>query len=273
MVDWGARTREIAQKFGLDPDLFWRQIKQESNFDPAAYNSRSGATGIAQIVPRWHPTVNAKDPEASLQYAANWVRSLTESYAKAGKSNPTAYALVAYNAGPGRAAQWDGTRAGLMRLIPDGETAKYLDAILGPQWAGGGSPSPIPGLPSERPSWWPSGWDWPPLSGSWPTLPSLPGADDLAGLIWDTVNGIRTRIRETIMSKAKESAAYFGGPVAFWAVGLARVFFGLLGLALTAVRVADRPLQTARKGLALVTPQGRMGKAAGAGAAAAGAIL
>src|SRR5262245_33155533 len=65
-----AYAREAAGRAGLDPDLFERQIQQESGFDPDAFNDASGATGVAQLVPRFHPDVDPHDPRASLEYAA-----------------------------------------------------------------------------------------------------------------------------------------------------------------------------------------------------------
>lgn len=278
MVDWSARTKEIAAKFGLG-DWFWRQIKQESNFNPLAYNAQSGATGIAQIVPKWHPKVNAKDPEASLQYAANWMRELIATYTRQGKQNATAWALAAYNWGPGNVDGWNGKRESLPK-----ETRDYLDVTLGRDWTGGGS-IVIPGLPTDRPSWWPTGWDWPPTAPGLPTLPTLPGwpqlpdlstADRIAAVIWETIDGLRKRVRETILAKAQEMAAFWGGPVAFWVVGLAFVTFGLLGLALAGLGAVNRANVQRAKTLGQFAKLARGGAArngAAAGAAAAGAVL
>lgn len=253
MVDWSARTKEVGAKFGLG-DWFWRQIRTESKFDPNAYNSKSGATGIAQIIQRYHPTVNPRDPEASLNYAANWMRQLIAQYTSAGKSNPTAYALAAYNWGPGNVQTWNGKR----ETLP-AETRLYLDEALGKDWNGGGGGGiTLPGLPTIP---------------TIPGLPTLPSVDAAGQWVWEFVDGLRERVRTALVTKAKEMAAFWGGPVAFWLVGLAFLFFGLLGLALSGLRASERVQQTARKTLAVVVPQGRAGRAATAGAAAAGAIL
>lgn len=123
MPDLRVYAREAARRAGCDPDLFERQIQQESGFDPAAFNAGSGATGVAQIVPRFHPGVDPHDPLASLDYAAEWMARLHRQYGTYRK------ALAAYNWGPGNVAGWDGQRASLPM-----ETRSYLDVILGDGW-------------------------------------------------------------------------------------------------------------------------------------------
>jgi soluble lytic murein transglycosylase-like protein len=68
-------ARDAADRHNLDADIFERQIETESGFNPDAYNS-SGASGIAQIIPRYHPDVDPWNPEAALDYAANWMSQL-----------------------------------------------------------------------------------------------------------------------------------------------------------------------------------------------------
>ena len=127
-------AREAAQRAGVPGDLFVRQIAQESDWNPAAHNAGSGATGIAQIVPKWHPDVDPRDPVASLWYAA---RLMAGHYARFGT---WAKALAAYNWGPGNVGgytkpdgtivpPWDGRR----ETLP-AETRHYLDVILGEGW-------------------------------------------------------------------------------------------------------------------------------------------
>ena len=115
--------RGAATAAGCDPDLFERQIQQESGFNPDAFNQGSGATGIAQIVRRFHPDVDPNDPIASLDYAARWMARLHDQYGS------YRMALAAYNWGPGNVSRWDGRRESL----PD-ETEHYLDVIMGPGW-------------------------------------------------------------------------------------------------------------------------------------------
>ncbi len=116
-------ARAAAVRHGAHPDLFVKQIQQESGFNPDAFNAGSGATGIAQIIPRWHPGVDASDPYASLDYAAKWMSDLHRIYGSWAK------ALAAYNWGPANVAKWDGKR----ETLP-AETRHYLDVILGDGW-------------------------------------------------------------------------------------------------------------------------------------------
>lgn len=85
---------------GMPADLLVRQAWQESRFNPAAYNKSSGATGIMQIVPRWHPTVNATDPFASIEYAADFMVQLYRQFGS------WELALKAYNWGPANVKAW-----------------------------------------------------------------------------------------------------------------------------------------------------------------------
>ena len=61
---------------GYDTQVFRRQIVMESGWNPKAV-SRARAEGIAQIIPRWHPSMRGRtfDPFASLEYAANLMAS------------------------------------------------------------------------------------------------------------------------------------------------------------------------------------------------------
>jgi hypothetical protein len=135
-VDLRAYAREAAQRVGLDPDIFERQIQQESGFNPNA-ESGAGAIGIAQIVPAFHPSVDPRDPEASLDYAAQWMADLLRTY-----SGRYDLALSAYNAGPGNVAEFGG-------VPPFEETRRYLTVILGPEWETGGGGAP--GVPRRAP--------------------------------------------------------------------------------------------------------------------------
>jgi len=113
-------AREAARRAGIDPELFVAQIQQESGFNPNA-GSPAGALGIAQIVPKYHPGVDPSDPMASLDYAANLMKSHLKQY-----GGDYAKALVAYNGGGGAVAQ-------LERGTPYQESRQYLERILGGQ--------------------------------------------------------------------------------------------------------------------------------------------
>jgi hypothetical protein len=86
-------ARQAATVAGYDPDLFVAQITLESGWDTEAV-SPAGAIGIAQIIPRWHPSIDPRDPVASLQYAANLMASYVREFGS------ERLALQAYNGGP-----------------------------------------------------------------------------------------------------------------------------------------------------------------------------
>lgn len=131
-----AYAEDRARHYGAPVEMFKRQIQQESGFNPDAFNSASGATGIAQIIERWHPGVDATDPYASLDYAAKWMADLRRIYGS------WRNALAAYNWGPANVAKWDGRR----ETLP-AETRHYLDVILGEGW-----PEPAKNLTAELPT-------------------------------------------------------------------------------------------------------------------------
>ena len=122
-------ARSAAQKYGLFPEVFVRQIKMESGFNPKAV-SPVGARGIAQIMPEtakgWG--VNPDDPAAALDAAAKNMAGYVRTFGGFNNSDPqkirNAYenALRAYNAGPG-AVEASRKYA---------ETNKYVQNILGP---------------------------------------------------------------------------------------------------------------------------------------------
>ena len=115
-----AYARKMAQKYGIDPRVFVRQINQESGFNPKA-GSGAGAQGIAQIMPKTAQSwgVDPWKPKAALEAAAKnmkyYVNQYNGSYEKA---------LAAYNAGPGAVAKYNG-------VPPFAETQHYVSTIMG----------------------------------------------------------------------------------------------------------------------------------------------
>lgn len=120
-------ARRLARANRLDPNIFTKQIQQESGFEhfDAQGNvktSSAGARGIAQIVPKYHPDANWQDPEESLRYAAQLMRSHLDTYGEDYRK-----ALAAYNGGGGAVQALE---AGQLKSYAGGETQKYLDIIL-----------------------------------------------------------------------------------------------------------------------------------------------
>lgn len=108
-------AKQKARKYGLDPNIFVRQIQQESGFQTRV-SSPAGAQGIAQIMPdtarAWK--VNPNDPVAALDAAA---RNMARMVRKHGSYER---ALRGYNAGEGA----------IDRSKSFGETNHYVKVIL-----------------------------------------------------------------------------------------------------------------------------------------------
>ena len=131
-MDYMGMAAMYARQYGLDPEIFVRQIAQESRFNPDAVSPK-GAVGIAQIMPDTArdpgygvtPIEDRTDPEESLRFSAELMRAMLDEY-----NGDYGLALAAYNAGPGRVNEAGG--------IPDiPETQNYVQSILG----SGGIPS------------------------------------------------------------------------------------------------------------------------------------
>ena len=117
--------RVAEQRNGIPTNLLAALLWKESRFNKDAINTRkietrameNRASGIAQIIPRWHPTVDVWDPFASIEYAAAY---LAQQYRRFGT---WALALAAYNWGPEALAQ-----SGIAKAPP--ETRDYYSTIL-----------------------------------------------------------------------------------------------------------------------------------------------
>ena len=94
---FGPTIQKAADTYDIPADILAGLIEQESNFNPSAYNP-SGATGIAQIIKRWHPESNpGVNPHDDIMYAAKYLRQLMDNEAKGDLRT----AIYMYNAGPG----------------------------------------------------------------------------------------------------------------------------------------------------------------------------
>lgn len=89
-----------AKKYGLNEDLFLKQIRQESGFNPKA-RSGAGAIGLGQIMPATAKGYGVKpeallDPSVNLDLAAKIMQKNLKTY-----NNDYVLALAAYNGGGG----------------------------------------------------------------------------------------------------------------------------------------------------------------------------
>lgn len=132
-----------AQQAGIDPNLVYAVIRQESNFDAQAV-SHAGAIGLMQIMPdtfSWlqtkmdaqdHRTYTQKDlydPETNIRFGCKLLSILTGRYAD------LRTALAAYNAGMGNVDGWlqnasYSTDGKTLEAIPIEETRTYTEKVL-----------------------------------------------------------------------------------------------------------------------------------------------
>src|SRR5215472_14635227 len=118
--DYIDQARRAAASAGIDPEIFTRQIQQESGFNPNA-QSPAGALGIAQFMPATaqglgiDPMNAAQSLVAAAQEDARRLQQYGGDWAKT---------LASYNAGPGAVAQYGG-------VPPYQETQDYVQRILG----------------------------------------------------------------------------------------------------------------------------------------------
>lgn len=148
-MNYSELAASIAREYGLNPEIFVRQMMQESGLNPDAV-SPAGAVGIAQIMPDTArdpgygiaPISDRRDPESSLRFGAQYMRAMLDKYGDYG------LALAAYNAGPGAVDKAGG-------IPPFEETQNYVSKILGgsmqPDVPGGLSMGiPASSMPSEE---------------------------------------------------------------------------------------------------------------------------
>lgn len=90
-----ARTNE--DKYGLPRNLLVNLVRLESGGDPDAYNKTTEASGLTQIIPKYHPSVkNPFDPFESLDYTARTLRGYADQFGS------YEAAVAAWHAGPAR---------------------------------------------------------------------------------------------------------------------------------------------------------------------------
>ncbi len=118
-----SRVLELAQAYGLPPDLFEKQIMAESSGNPRAVSPK-GAMGMGQLMPataKMYNVTDPFDPDQNLRASANYMADLVKQY----NGNYSA-ALAHYNGGTraGRAVAAGGE-------APYEETRNYLNKIQG----------------------------------------------------------------------------------------------------------------------------------------------
>ncbi len=120
-------ARQAALAAGISPDLFVRQIQQESGFNPGAV-SPSGAVGIAQFMPDTAASmgVNPYDPTSALYGGARFMATLSAQF-----GGNYAKALAAYNGGPGTVIHAVNAGGGNWISFLPTESRNYVHTIMG----------------------------------------------------------------------------------------------------------------------------------------------
>ena len=91
---------QIAEQYGLDPDIVKAIIKIESNGDSKAVGDNGQSIGLMQIQPKWHKArmdrlgiTDLKDPKQNLTVGCDILAELLDTYGN------YHMALAAYNTG------------------------------------------------------------------------------------------------------------------------------------------------------------------------------
>jgi soluble lytic murein transglycosylase len=133
-------VRPAAKQFGVDEALVYSVMHQESRFSPNV-SSGAGARGLMQVMPTTGTWLAGQlgwsnfsvdwldEPQRNVTLGARYLRQL-----KADLAGSTVQAVAGYNAGPGRAVSWRGTRpmegAVYVESIPFDETRDYVKRVM-----------------------------------------------------------------------------------------------------------------------------------------------
>ena len=113
-------VEKYAREYGVDEDLIWAVMRQESGFNPAAVSPK-GAMGLMQLMPGTATLMGVSDPFDVEQNIAGGVKYLEQCLNQFNQDVPLA--LAAYNAGPANVVKYQG-------CPPFAETRHYVVSIL-----------------------------------------------------------------------------------------------------------------------------------------------
>lgn len=111
---------KYARQYGVDADLVWAVIRQESGFNPYAVSPK-GAMGLMQLMPGTAAGMGVSDAFDVEQNIAGGVKYLEQCLSRFNQD--VCLALAAYNAGPENVAKYQG-------CPPFPETRNYVASIL-----------------------------------------------------------------------------------------------------------------------------------------------
>jgi len=118
--------RKYARQYGLEEDLVWAVIRQESGFNPEAV-SPQGAMGLMQLMPGTAARMGVSDAFDVEQNIAGGIKYLDRCLNQFNRD--VGLALAAYNAGPDNVEKYQG-------CPPFPETRQYVASVL-QAYAGG----------------------------------------------------------------------------------------------------------------------------------------
>jgi soluble lytic murein transglycosylase len=132
-------VRKWASEYGVDPLLVWAVMREESGFSATAISS-SGARGLLQLLPstaRWIAEEKLgipyheewlNDPDYNIRLGTWYLRYLLDQF-----GGRVAWAVAAYNGGPGNLRRWAAgveNPADLPAHLLSPETREYLVKVL-----------------------------------------------------------------------------------------------------------------------------------------------
>ncbi|MGC9361038.1 MAG: lytic transglycosylase domain-containing protein [Anaerolineae bacterium] len=137
---YGAEVEQAANRHGVDAELLWAIMRQESAYDPDAV-SYVGARGLMQFMPatqrqmiesvgRAYVPGDAFQPAYAIEMGSRYLRSLLDMF-----DGRLDLAIMAYNAGPGAVGQWIDDplivdQDDMVRFAWYGETREYLTRVM-----------------------------------------------------------------------------------------------------------------------------------------------
>jgi soluble lytic murein transglycosylase-like protein len=111
---------KYAQQYGVDQDLVWAVIRQESGFNPQAVSPK-GAMGLMQLMPGTAAMLGVSDAFDVEQNIAGGIKYLERCLSQFNQD--VSLALAAYNAGPNNVVKYQG-------CPPFAETRHYVASVL-----------------------------------------------------------------------------------------------------------------------------------------------